>query len=522
MSPSVSGRASIMLTADTSRLGFWIMSWASVMYSAKVDSLSPSDAEVREDLVPHELEHLLGGQVLEVRPAEILLLLAELPVMELARARGTFLGPRLGDVEQPGEHQERDLLDDRERVGDAPGPELGPELVDLVAQRSGDHATAVPALGGWNDSMILMMRVGLLFVGEQAVDAVGVQRRERRLVEPGDLDRPVLGDVVLEQVQEPDLSRVQRRVLLDEGREPLVDRRGIQADDAADRLVEMAGTVGVVVDQVVQVEHRVLGQHERRQRLQVGLADRLAALDPLERLVGLEQVLAAPSRPGCGRPRAASLRAGRRAACARPGHGSSVDVDDLGRQRGQTARSAGTASPGAAAAASPPSLATSTPAQKSAVRTSAMVGATALTCARFIRRSSSSLDDLGLQIVEPARLLQVFGLQAADEQVEAVGRLAAADVAPLHERGDLGQERGLGRRVELVEQVRVLERLDLLPFLLDGDGAAGQVGDVLGDQADGRLERRGVGVLERGLGQLDAGLEEQLGSDLACCGSAAW
>ena len=114
--------------------------------------------------------------------------------------------------------------------------------------------------------MILMMLLGLLFVGEQAVDAVGVQRRERRLVEPGDLDRAVLGDVVLEQVQEPDLGRVQRRVLLDEGGEPLVDRLGVQADDAADRQVEVAGALGVVLDQVVQVEHGVLGQDQRRQR----------------------------------------------------------------------------------------------------------------------------------------------------------------------------------------------------------------------------------------------------------------
>ena len=52
----------------------------------------------------------------------------------------------------------------------------------------------------------------------------------------------------------------------------------------------MAGTVGVILDQVVQVEHRVLGQHERSQRLQVGLADRLAALDPLEVSFVLEQV----------------------------------------------------------------------------------------------------------------------------------------------------------------------------------------------------------------------------------------
>ena len=65
-------------------------------------------------------------------------------------------------------------------------------------------------------------------------------------------------------------------------REPLVDGLGVQADDAADRLVQVAGAIGVVFHQVVQVEHRVLGQHQRTQGLQVGLADRLARLDPLQ------------------------------------------------------------------------------------------------------------------------------------------------------------------------------------------------------------------------------------------------
>ena len=60
---------------------------------------------------------------------------AELPLMDFPVRAARFSALRLGDVEQPGEHQERNLLDDRERVGDAPGPELGPELVDLVAQR---------------------------------------------------------------------------------------------------------------------------------------------------------------------------------------------------------------------------------------------------------------------------------------------------------------------------------------------------------------------------------------------------
>ena len=89
--------------------------------------------------------------------------------------------------------------------------------------------------------------------------------------------------------------------------------------------------------------------------------------------------------------------------------------------------------------------------QKSAVRTSAMVGPTALTWARFIRRSSSSSEHLGLQIVEAARLLEVFGLEPADEQVER----CAASLPPMLRHCMSGaiscQEHGLGRRVELVQ-----------------------------------------------------------------------
>ena len=310
--------------------------------------------------------------------------------------------------------------------------------------------TAVPSFGGWNDSMILMMLAGLLLVGEQAVDAVGVERRERRLVQPGDLDGPVLGDVVLEQVQEPDLRRVQRRVLLDEGREPLVDRRRIQADDAADGQVELPGAVGVVFHQVVQVEHRVLGQHQRGQRLQVGLADRLARLDPLERLVRLEQVLQHLLDPVAV---GGKLQAFELDGVLLPLDQGRVflDVDDLRRQR------------------RPPSARwrycmtpRSWPRRSSSLATvdvrPEVVGADlgdgrgdGLHLGQVHRRSSSLIEQLGLQVVEAARPLQVFGLQAADEQVELVRLLAAADVPPLHERGDLVQEHVLRRRVELPE-----------------------------------------------------------------------
>ena len=70
----------------------------------------------------------------------------------------------------------------------------------------------------------------------------------------------------------------------------------------------------------------------------------------------------------------------------------------------------------------------------------------------------------------------------------------------------------------MTKGVRVAGRLDLLPLLLDGDGLPGQVGDVLGDQGDDRLEDLGLGLLERRLGELEAGLEDQLRQRLRLLG----
>src|SRR5262249_3830602 len=89
----------------------------------------------------------------EVLPAIILHLGLgpEVPLERLAGATGLLLLPRLGDVEHPQEHQERDLLDDRQRVRDPALPELGPEPVHVVLQLSGDHRVSPPcvSLGGW-------------------------------------------------------------------------------------------------------------------------------------------------------------------------------------------------------------------------------------------------------------------------------------------------------------------------------------------------------------------------------------
>ena len=56
--------------------------------------------------------------------------------------------------------------------------------------------------------------------------------------------------------------------------------------------------------------------------------------------------------------------------------------------------------------------------------------------------------------------------------------------------------------------VRVAEGLDLLPFLLDGDGPPGRSAMSLPIRPMAVSNASGFGLLERCLGQLDAGLEE--------------
>jgi hypothetical protein len=49
-------------------------------------------------------------------------------------------------VQQPGEHQERNLLDDRQRVGNPARPEFFPKSINPAAQRSCNHQLS---LGAW-------------------------------------------------------------------------------------------------------------------------------------------------------------------------------------------------------------------------------------------------------------------------------------------------------------------------------------------------------------------------------------
>jgi hypothetical protein len=105
-------------------------------------------AEVGEDLVAYHAEHLDGVSVLEVAPAQVLLVVGEDALVGLPGPGRLLLASDLGHVEQAGEHQERDLLDDGEGVGDPARPELGPQGVDLALLRGAEGAHEARLLAG--------------------------------------------------------------------------------------------------------------------------------------------------------------------------------------------------------------------------------------------------------------------------------------------------------------------------------------------------------------------------------------
>ena len=105
-----------------------------------------SSAEVLdegEDFVPDDPVHLLGGHVPEAGPTEVLPVGGKDGIVQdFSRAgRPAFL-QGLEFVEPLDEEQVGELLDDRERVGDAPGPHGVPYAVDAGFDFSGDHAVS--------------------------------------------------------------------------------------------------------------------------------------------------------------------------------------------------------------------------------------------------------------------------------------------------------------------------------------------------------------------------------------------
>ncbi len=107
-------------------------------------------AEVGKHPIPHQGQHLIRAKVLEPRPAQILLVRTEQARERLAGQVRLAFVLLLRHVQQTGEHQEGDLLDHRQRIGDAAGPELFPQPVDTALQISGDHDGGILSGSGEN------------------------------------------------------------------------------------------------------------------------------------------------------------------------------------------------------------------------------------------------------------------------------------------------------------------------------------------------------------------------------------
>ena len=96
-----------------------------------------------EHVVAHRLEHPLGREVLETRPAQSALAGGEHRLLDrVAGAGGLALLARVQLVQTLDEEQVGELLDDRERVRNAARPHGVPDSVDLGLQLTGDHDSA--------------------------------------------------------------------------------------------------------------------------------------------------------------------------------------------------------------------------------------------------------------------------------------------------------------------------------------------------------------------------------------------
>src|SRR5690606_26609037 len=112
--------------------------------------------------------------------------------------------------------------------------------------------------------------------------ALGMEGSERWLVEPLELDAAVLGDVVLQQLQEAELLRREAQVLVDERRERLLNSRGIESDQATEHGEERSARLRVVPRQVLHVGLVVDLEDEARQLFELVVAHTLAGPNALQ------------------------------------------------------------------------------------------------------------------------------------------------------------------------------------------------------------------------------------------------
>ena len=127
-------------------------------------------------------------------------------------------------------------------------------------------------------------------VGEDAVDALGVEGGERRLVEPLDLDAAVLGDVVLQHLQEAELLRREARVLVDEVGERLLDRPASRPTRPRNTVSSERRVSGSCPARCFTLALSSTCEHEPRELFELVVAHGLAGADALQDRV-LREVL---------------------------------------------------------------------------------------------------------------------------------------------------------------------------------------------------------------------------------------
>ena len=101
---------------------------------------------MREHLVADMGQHFIGAIVAPCFPAAVLVGRAKAAEVGLSGDGPALFVLAFLHVEQAAVHEEGDLLDDGERVGDAASPEFGPEAVDTVLKFAGDHVRFVSSL----------------------------------------------------------------------------------------------------------------------------------------------------------------------------------------------------------------------------------------------------------------------------------------------------------------------------------------------------------------------------------------
>lgn len=101
-----------------------------------------------KEFVSDSFEHFVATLLLELRPAEVLFGLREDGVEILAEAGGSLFIPRLGEIEQAGEHEVRNLLDDGDRIRDPAGVEVEPEGIDFRFEAGSDGHLKVVVFPG--------------------------------------------------------------------------------------------------------------------------------------------------------------------------------------------------------------------------------------------------------------------------------------------------------------------------------------------------------------------------------------